>query len=434
MYSCTGCQNANNEDKAHLHLSPVVVIFFLYVYVFFKRIKIRSSVIYFHVKRPFKKFIQSGSRAAWWLSVVRGGGSTGAYEVGALRCLYEHGYEFDVIVGTSIGALNGAMLAQGSTLDELQSLWLEITPEKVMKGGINLNSKTITEFDVRKTSRFLTSYLTNAGADITPFKELCAKYISPKRIKESTIEFGCVCCSLPFLKEVRVNAKDIEEKDILPFIHASSACAPVFPIEKIEQLRFLNTVQKRDALMFLLMFIPGTPKDLLSYFVPLTDMPLRTWLFITTDGLVSGTKACLRLLGVALPLVLMLMVTKTTDLANACVEKLHIPYKYAFTFTTALRFVPVFSQEMNAIMEAQTARGVEFDTKNPLKRLTLMLPVCIPLLVTSVAKTDATALAAEQRGFYLRTRESSFKRYPFTALDAGAFALCVALIVLGVLL
>lgn len=156
--------------------------------------------------------------------------------------------------------------------------------------------------------------------------------------------------------------------------------------------------------------------------------------FVTDQGLVTGGKACLRLLGVALPLVLMLMVTKTTDLANACVEKLHIPYKYAFTFTTALRFVPVFSQEMNAIMEAQTARGVEFDTKNPLKRLTLMLPVCIPLLVTSVAKTDATALAAEQRGFYLRTRESSFKRYPFTALDAGAFALCVALIVLGVLL
>ncbi len=177
---------------------------------------------------------------------LAGGGSTGAYEVGALRCLYEHGYEFDVIVGTSIGALNGAMLAQGSTLDELQALWLEITPEKVMKGGINLNSKTITEFDIHKTSRFLTSYLTNAGADITPFKELCAKYISPKRIKESTIEFGCVCCSLPFLKEVRVNAKEIEEKDILPFIHASSACAPVFPIEKINGKRYVDGFYKNN--------------------------------------------------------------------------------------------------------------------------------------------------------------------------------------------
>ena len=156
--------------------------------------------------------------------------------------------------------------------------------------------------------------------------------------------------------------------------------------------------------------------------------------FVTDEGLITGGKACLRLLGVALPLVLMLMVTKLTDLANACVEKLHIPYKYAFTFTTALRFVPVFSQEMNAIMEAQTARGVEYDTNNPFKKMQLMLPLCIPLLISSVSKTDATALAAEQRGFYLRTRESSYRRYPFSAADFAAFALCIALIVLGIVL
>ena len=54
-----------------------------------------------------------------------------------------------------------------------------------------------------------------------------------------------------------------------------------FPIEKIENLRFLNTEKKRDALMFLLMFIPGTPKDLLGYFAPLTGMGPWHWLFIT---------------------------------------------------------------------------------------------------------------------------------------------------------
>ena len=156
-------------------------------------------------------------------------------------------------------------------------------------------------------------------------------------------------------------------------------------------------------------------------------------LWMTVDGLVTGTKACLRLLGVALPLILMLTVTKLNDLANACVEILHVPYRYAFTFTTALRFVPVFSQEMNAIMEAQTARGVEYDTKNPFKKIKLMLPLCIPLLVSSVGKTDATALAAEQRGFYLRTRESSYKRYPFAALDYAALLIAAALIISGVL-
>ena len=156
--------------------------------------------------------------------------------------------------------------------------------------------------------------------------------------------------------------------------------------------------------------------------------------FVTSEGLVTGSKACLRLLGVALPLVLVLTVTKLTDLANACVEILHVPYRYAFAFTTALRFVPLFGQEMNAIMEAQTARGVEYDTKNPIKKLQLMLPLCIPLLISSVGKTDATALAAEQRGFYLRTRESSYKRYPLQALDFAAIAVAAALIVAAALM
>ena len=49
--------------------------------------------------------------------------------------------------------------------------------------------------------------------------------------------------------------------------------------------------------------------------------------FATDEGLITGSKACLRLLGVATPLLLMLMVTPLGDLANACVEKLHIPYR-----------------------------------------------------------------------------------------------------------
>ncbi len=160
-----------------------------------------------------------------------------------------------------------------------------------------------------------------------------------------------------------------------------------------------------------------------------TGAPIAAW--VTADGLVTGSKACLRLLGVAMPLILMLSVTKMGDLANACVEVLHVPYRYAFTFTTALRFVPVFSQEMTAIMEAQTARGVEYDTRNPFRKLRLMLPLCVPLLVSSVGKTDATALAAEQRGFYLRTRESCYKRYPLVARDWCALVACVALVALG---
>ena len=51
--------------------------------------------------------------------------------------------------------------------------------------------------------------------------------------------------------------------------------------EKINDLRFLNTEQKRNTLIFLLFFIPGTPKDLLTYFVGLTDIKLSRFLLLS---------------------------------------------------------------------------------------------------------------------------------------------------------
>lgn len=51
--------------------------------------------------------------------------------------------------------------------------------------------------------------------------------------------------------------------------------------EKINQLRFLNTAKKRNILIFLIFFIPGTPKDLLTYFAGLTDIKLGTFLAIS---------------------------------------------------------------------------------------------------------------------------------------------------------
>ena len=65
------------------------------------------------------------------------------------------------------------------------------------------------------------------------------------------------------------------------------------PREKIQQLRFINSEQKLKRVVFLLFFIPGTPKDILTYFVGLTDMRLSEFLLITLTAripsLVSST-------------------------------------------------------------------------------------------------------------------------------------------------
>lgn len=55
-----------------------------------------------------------------------------------------------------------------------------------------------------------------------------------------------------------------------------------FPPEKIASLRFLQNERRFEDAVFVIMLLPGTPKDLLCYFIPLTRMPLSHWLFIAT--------------------------------------------------------------------------------------------------------------------------------------------------------
>lgn len=54
--------------------------------------------------------------------------------------------------------------------------------------------------------------------------------------------------------------------------------------EKIDSLSFLKTSRKKTILYFLIFMIPGTPKDLLSYFVGITDMKLSLWILISFFG------------------------------------------------------------------------------------------------------------------------------------------------------
>ena len=160
----------------------------------------------------------------------------------------------------------------------------------------------------------------------------------------------------------------------------------------------------------------------------------RLFWIITDEGLLTAASVVLRLLVVCLPLALVLTVTQVSDIANAMVQVLHVPYAYAFTLTTAIRFIPQFMEEMSGIMEAQTARGVEFDSKNFVKKLGMLLPLCTPLLISSVRRTGATATAAEVRGFDLRTRTSGYKRYGFGLIDLAALIVSAALIAGAVLM
>ena len=150
--------------------------------------------------------------------------------------------------------------------------------------------------------------------------------------------------------------------------------------------------------------------------------------------MLAAVRIIVRLVACAVPLFLVMYVTQMNDLANALVKMVRVPYRYAFTFTSTVHFIPVFMNDMAGIMEAQTARGIQFDQGGIVKKVRLMAPLCVPLLVSSVRKTNSSAIAAEVRGFDLRTRASGYREYPLKAADWGALVLGAALLAAAIAL
>ncbi len=142
---------------------------------------------------------------------------------------------------------------------------------------------------------------------------------------------------------------------------------------------------------------------------PLVALP---WGYLGTGSLLAALTAIVRLEAAAIPLFLVFYVTRMSDITNSAVKQLHV------------HFIPVFMNDMAGIMEAQTARGVAFDGSLA-KKMRLMMPLCVPLLVSSVRKTNSAAIAAEVRGFNLRTRQSGYKDYPLHTEDYLALGLCI---------
>ena len=55
-----------------------------------------------------------------------------------------------------------------------------------------------------------------------------------------------------------------------------------FPLDKLNELKFLQNKRRLTLWVFFLFFLPGTPKDVLCYIVGLTKLPLRSWIIIST--------------------------------------------------------------------------------------------------------------------------------------------------------
>lgn len=189
--------------------------------------------------------------------VLSGGGSRGAYEVGVWKALNEIGISVDIITGASVGAINGAMIAQGD-LALTEKLWKQLETQMIFdidaapQSGNNENNKSNHEYN-RSTSiteiggipatdalAYAKEIVLNGGAGSSGLHRMLDEFIDEKRVRESGIEYGLVTTGYPELNGHFLFLDDIPKGQLTDYIMASASCFPAVQKYVIDGEKYID--------------------------------------------------------------------------------------------------------------------------------------------------------------------------------------------------
>lgn len=160
-----------------------------------------------------------------------------------------------------------------------------------------------------------------------------------------------------------------------------------------------------------------------------TLLPGTGWGRVTDVGLYACTMLALRMLAMTSTIPVLLATTPPKDIIIVFVEKLKVPYLYAFMLVTSLRFIPILREELDLILQAQRARGYDLEGRNFIRKLKAILPVALPLLLMSVRRARTMAISMETRGFGSGPR-THLRTIDLQPRDIAAIASCLIFVIL----
>lgn len=161
-------------------------------------------------------------------------------------------------------------------------------------------------------------------------------------------------------------------------------------------LRTLGTIFWLGCLMFFfyLFTTPGQPLFAVGSVV------------VTWEGLLAGGVQVYRLCLLVIISALLTFTTSPTQLAHgleallAPLQRVGLPVReFALVMTIALRFTPALLDEIDKIVKAQQARGVDMRSRNPLRQMRSWTPLFVPIFVAAFRRADELATAMDARGF-----------------------------------
>lgn len=157
--------------------------------------------------------------------VLGGGGVLGSSEVGMVRALAEHGIRPDLVLGTSIGALNGAFIAADPGVEgaeRLAAVW-----EAVVREGVFLDNPMR---QAARVAKYRTHLLSNA-----PLRHVISRYLPVSRFEELEVAFQCVAACIE-----DSSGRWFTDGDLTDAVVASCSVPGLFPPVQIGDRHYLD--------------------------------------------------------------------------------------------------------------------------------------------------------------------------------------------------
>lgn len=170
--------------------------------------------------------------------VLSGGGSKGSYQVGVWKALRKLHYKYQIVTGTSVGALNGILMVQRE-YQKCLKLW----------ENINFNQLFTEEFPeeingilghTKLYKKYATNFIKNGGMDTSKFEQLVMDLYNPFKFFHSTVDYGTVTYNLTSRKVVEITKKDMNEQTVPLYAVASASCYPAFQKKKINGESYID--------------------------------------------------------------------------------------------------------------------------------------------------------------------------------------------------
>lgn len=174
--------------------------------------------------------------------VLEGGGARGAYQAGVLKALFEAGYKFDGVAGTSVGALNGVMVAQNRFEDSMK-IWREIDFANVLDINNNYGENVVNKNFDQETIRYFYNYVKKiigqGGLDTTKIKNLIKANIDEDLLRDSGIDFGIMTYSVTEKQPLSIFVEDMAKDKVADYVMAS-ASFPGFKKTVVDGKEFID--------------------------------------------------------------------------------------------------------------------------------------------------------------------------------------------------